>query len=169
MAGGVSRTVGTRFKELDKLDIEIIVKLLNDSRTPFRQLARELGVGESTVYMRVKKLKDMGVLKGFTACIDLNRLGFVQQAYIEIKVTPQYLRSFVEELIVNPNVLEIHEISGEYPLLVRVAAMSSDELTSTIDKIALIKGVTEINVKYVFKTLESEGLRKTLASPEHSR
>lgn len=151
------------YKNVDELDLKIIARLVSDSRISFRQLARELGVSESTIYMRVRGLRDRGILKGFTAYVDLNRLGLVQQVYIEIKVNPQYIRNVVEELVNYPNVLEVYEVSGEYPLLVRVASVSNEELTSTVDRIALIKGVTEMNVKYVFKTLASEGVRKIFA------
>ncbi|MEM2075416.1 MAG: Lrp/AsnC family transcriptional regulator [Zestosphaera sp.] len=161
MPGGVGETVETGIHtNVDELDVKIIARLVNDSRIPFRQLARELGVSESTIYMRVRRLKERGILKGFTACLDLNRLGLVQQVYIEVKASPQHIRNVVEELVSYPNVLEVYEVSGEYPLLIKVASTSSEELTSTVDRIALIKGVTEMDVKYVFKTLESEGVRK---------
>lgn len=161
MLGGAGKTAGARpYENVDELDLKIIAKLVSDSRIPFRQLARELGVSESTIYVRVRRLRDKGVLKGFTACVDLNRLGLVQQVYIEVKVNPQYIRNVVEELVNYPNVLEVYEVSGEYPLLIRVASTGNEELTSTVDRIALIKGVMEMNVKYVFKTLASEGIKK---------
>ncbi|MGC8975333.1 MAG: Lrp/AsnC family transcriptional regulator, partial [Thermoprotei archaeon] len=68
--------------EIDKLDVKILAKLLEDSRIPFRQLARDLGVSESTIYLRVKRLRSSKVLKGYTADVDLNKLGFLQQAYV---------------------------------------------------------------------------------------
>ncbi|MEO3993391.1 MAG: Lrp/AsnC family transcriptional regulator [Desulfurococcaceae archaeon TW002] len=146
--------------EIDKLDIKILAKLLEDSRTPFKQLARNLNVSESTIYIRVKKLRNSKILKSYTIDVDLNKLGFIQQVYVEIKATPQYLKNIIEELREKPNILEIYEVSGEYPLLIKVVATNNEELSSTIDEIAMIKGVTEMRVKYVFKTLESKNVSK---------
>ncbi|MEM1687535.1 MAG: Lrp/AsnC family transcriptional regulator, partial [Zestosphaera sp.] len=121
--------------EIDKLDIKILAKLLEDSRTPFRQLARNLNVSESTIYLRVKKLKNSKILKNYTIDIDLNKLGFLQQVYVEVKVAPQYMKNIIEELRGKPNVLEIYEVSGEYPLLIKVVATNNEELSSVIDEI----------------------------------
>ncbi|MEM0025497.1 MAG: Lrp/AsnC family transcriptional regulator [Zestosphaera sp.] len=149
--------------EIDKLDIKILAKLLEDSRTPFRQLARNLNVSESTIYLRVKKLKNSKILKNYTIDIDLNKLGFLQQVYVEVKVAPQYMKNIIEELRGKPNVLEIYEVSGEYPLLIKVVATNNEELSSVIDEIAMIKGVTEMKVRYVFKTLESKNVSKAFS------
>ncbi|MEM4829278.1 MAG: Lrp/AsnC family transcriptional regulator [Zestosphaera sp.] len=149
--------------EIDKLDIKILAKLLEDSRTPFRQLARNLNVSESTIYLRVKKLKNNKILKNYTIDIDLNKLGFLQQVYVEVKVAPQYMKNIIEELRGKPNVLEIYEVSGEYPLLIKVVATNNEELSSVIDEIAMIKGVTEMKVRYVFKTLESKNVSKAFS------
>ncbi|MFN3268569.1 MAG: Lrp/AsnC family transcriptional regulator [Zestosphaera sp.] len=149
--------------EIDKLDIKILAKLLEDSRTPFRQLARDLNVSESTIYIRVKKLRNSKILRSYTIDVDLNKLGFIQQVYVEIKATPQYVKNIIEELREKPNILEIYEVSGEYPLLIKVVATNNEELSSTIDEIAIIKGVTEMRVKYVFKTLESRSVSKAFS------
>lgn len=149
--------------EIDKLDIKILAKLLEDSRIPFRQLARDLNVSESTIYLRVKKLRSSKILKSYTVDIDLNKLGFLQQVYVEVKAAPQYVKNIVEELRGKPNVLEIYEVSGEYPLLIKVVATSNDELSSVIDEIAMIKGITEMKVKYIFKTLESKNVGKAFS------
>ncbi len=149
--------------EIDKLDVKILAKLLEDSRIPFRQLARDLGVSESTIYLRVKRLRSSKVLKGYTADVDLNKLGFLQQAYVEVKVTPQYVRNVVEELREKTNVIEVYEVSGEYQLLAKIIATNNEELSSSIDEIAMIKGVTEMRVKYVFKTLESKNISKVFS------
>lgn len=149
--------------EIDKLDVKILAKLLEDSRIPFRQLARDLSVSESTIYLRVKKLRSSKVLRGYTADVDLNKLGFLQQVYVEIKVTPQYMKNVVEELRGKTNVLEVYEVSGEYPLLAKIVATNNEELSSSIDEIAMIKGVTEMKVKYVFRTLESKNISKVFS------
>ncbi|MCJ7731238.1 AsnC family transcriptional regulator, partial [Candidatus Bathyarchaeota archaeon] len=55
---------------LDDVDVKIINILKKDSRTPFTEIASTLGVSDSTIHVRLKKLKDDGILRGYT--LDLN-------------------------------------------------------------------------------------------------
>ena len=54
-------------QELDEVDRGILRRLQEDARVAFREIADELGVSESTVFVRVKKLQERGVIRGFSA------------------------------------------------------------------------------------------------------
>jgi Transcriptional regulators len=71
---------------VDAMDLNLIRILEEDSRTPWSRIARRLGVSETTVYLRVKKLTEMGVLEGFTVKINLAKLGLTSTTYILLKV-----------------------------------------------------------------------------------
>lgn len=145
---------------MDLLDLKILLKLSENSRKSFAQIARELGVGESTVYLRVKKLFDQGVLKGFTVDVDYNMLGFGAEVFIELKPIPRSVKYVVNELIKIPNVLELYEVSGNYSLLVKVIARNNEELSAVIDKISSLGDILDLNVRYVFKSYIKKGISK---------
>jgi len=51
--------------ELDEMDRGILKRLQDDARIAFRIIAEELGLSESTVFVRVKKLQEKGIIKRF--------------------------------------------------------------------------------------------------------
>ena len=141
---------------LDSTDMRILYILVRDARTPFRQIAKELGIGESTVYVRIRKLLDMGILKGFTAIVDLDKLGYGVMAFIEVKVKPQVLGGITGRITGVKGVVEVYEVSGEYPLIAKVVASSNAELSRIIDDIGRIEGVDSLNVRYVLRKISYE-------------
>ncbi|OYT50613.1 MAG: transcriptional regulator [Desulfurococcales archaeon ex4484_204] len=141
---------------LDSTDMRILYILVRDARTPFRQIAKELGIGESTVYVRIRKLLDMGILKGFTAIVDLDKLGYGVMAFIEVKVKPQVLGGITGRITGVKGVVEVYEVSGEYPLIAKVVASNNAELSRIIDDIGRIEGVDSLNVRYVLRKISYE-------------
>ncbi len=144
---------------LDRTDLKILSVLLRNSRTPYSQMARMLNLGESTIYTRVKRLMDEGVLLGFTVDIDLSKLGLVTQAFVEIKPDFRRVNELVRQLEKLPWVVEVYKVSGDYPILARVVARSNEELSAEIDAIYGLGYVRELSVKYVIKAVvrRSEG------------
>ena len=70
--------------ELDKTDMKILKNLMLNSRLSSRQLALNLGMSTVTVLSRIKKLEKEKIIKGYTAIIDHEKLGYGLTAIIEI-------------------------------------------------------------------------------------
>ena len=143
--------------DIDDIDLEILSLLVKNSRMPFSQIAKKLGLGESTVYTRVKKLSRIGVLKGFTADIDLSKVGLLTEAIIEIKPQPGSMRVILDSLIRRKNVIEVDEISGDFPIHVRIVARDNRELCKRIDELYSISGVMDMRVNYVLRKVSAKG------------
>ena len=142
---------------IDEIDLRILSKLVQDSRIPFSRLARELGVSESTVYLRIKRLRELGILKSFSAIVDLSRLGYEVEAFIKIKVGNQWSPLEVAEALEKiSGVMEVYEVSGDFPILIKVLARNNNELSNIIDSIMKVKGVTDIDVMYVIRKVAAE-------------
>ena len=61
--------------ELDGTDRKILAELQRDGRRSFKKIGEDAGVSEATVFVRVRKLKERGVLKGFRAVVDPKVVG----------------------------------------------------------------------------------------------
>ena len=147
--------MGVRY--IDEVDLKILSKLVQDSRIPFSRLARELGVSESTIYLRIKRLRELGVLKSFSAIVDLSRLGYEVEAFIKVKIGNQRSPMDVAEVLEKiSGIMEIYEVSGEYPILVKVVARDNLELSGIIDSVMKVRGVTDIDVMYVIRRIATE-------------
>ncbi|MGD9397253.1 MAG: Lrp/AsnC family transcriptional regulator, partial [Candidatus Thorarchaeota archaeon] len=68
--------------DIDLIDIDILSKLQMDGRASFNTLADELGLSVATVSKRVKKLEDAGVIRGFSAVVVCEKLGFKENLWV---------------------------------------------------------------------------------------
>ena len=71
---------------VDELDLRIISLLQKNARLSFREIARELDVAVGTVYNRIKKLEEEGVIRGYAPVLDYEKLGFGLTALIGIRL-----------------------------------------------------------------------------------
>ena len=74
---------------IDEVDRKILNRLLDNSRVSYRKIAEEIGVSEATVFLRVKKLLEKGVIKRFTVELSPERIGKGLTAFVLIKAEPQ--------------------------------------------------------------------------------
>ena len=129
--------------ELDYINKEILKLLSKDARTPFSELAKQLNISNSLVHQRIKKMQDIGIIKGYSINLDLKKMGNESFTFTGI-VTKEahYVDSIVEELRNIPAVLECHLVSGKYALLLKITAKNNDDLRVILhEQIHAIKGV----------------------------
>ncbi len=143
-------------RPLDDVDLRILRMLQEDARTPFSRVAKEVGVSEATVHMRVKKLKELGVLRGFQALVDPSSVGKGLTAITLIKADPMKYAEILERLKSIPDVYEVYDVTGEYDAVVKLRSGSREELASLIDDIGKIPGVSATLTMIVLKTVKEE-------------
>jgi DNA-binding Lrp family transcriptional regulator len=139
-------------KRVDYVDRVILVELVRNSRTSLRSIASKLNLGISTVYMRVRKLLATGIIEGFTVDLDLGKLGLGTQALIEVKPRPQSLSRVIEDLLKHVEVIDLYEVSGDYPIVAKVVATDDLALARAIERISSHSDIVDIRVRYVFQT-----------------
>jgi len=142
---------------LDEKDLRILEMLERDARTPWRRIARELGVSEATVYLRMRKLVESGVVKGYTVRVDPASLGLRAQLFLLVRAEArgvEALRSLLREA---RYVAEAYEVSGNYHFLVRVLAPSIEEASKAVEEIMGVEGVVEVATFTVLRTVKEPG------------
>jgi len=143
-------------RPLDEVDLKILRILQEDARTPFSRVAKEVGVSEATIHMRVKKLREMGVLKGFQALVNPSSVGKELTAITLIKADPTRYGEILERLKEVPDVYEIYDVTGEYDAVLKLRLGSREELASLIDSIGKIPGVLATLTMIVLKAVKEE-------------
>ena len=128
---------------LDKLDREILRKLLEDSRKSYQEIARELIVSGGTIHVRTGKMKEAGVIKGSQLVIDYQRLGLEVTAFVGINLASAGdYQVVLPKLQKFPEVTEVHYTPGEYSLFVKIVTSNTRELhLFLIEKLQSIKEV----------------------------
>jgi Lrp/AsnC family transcriptional regulator for asnA, asnC and gidA len=141
-------------KKLDKKNIELLKLLQKDGRASYTALAKEIGISETAIYMRMKKLMNEGYIKKFQAILDSNKLGLNLIAFIGIKASPSKYDDVLKELVKMPEICELYDITGEYYCLAKVRSINQEELAKILDKIGHIDGVISSDTKIVLRTIK---------------
>lgn len=118
--------------ELNELDLKIIKMLERDARASFRELAKKLGVSEGTVHNRVRRLQQVGVIKGYSARVDPTKLGFDLTAVIGLRVVGGHLVEVEKELSRLKEVCCVYDVTGDYDAIVVARFKSRAELNRFI-------------------------------------
>lgn len=128
---------------LDELDKKILRKLQEDATVSYKDLAAEIGAPESTIYDRTKRLKEREIIKGVVPLLDSEKLGISTTAYICVSIDKiSEIRKIAKQIAKFDEVLEVHEISGEWDILVKVKVKTNKELRDLeVEKIGTIKGI----------------------------
>ncbi|MGC8936048.1 MAG: Lrp/AsnC family transcriptional regulator [Candidatus Methanomethylicaceae archaeon] len=146
--------------DLDELDRMILNQLQANARTPFSKIAKEAGVSEATVFLRVRRLQQMGVIKAFRAIVSPPHVGRSLSAFILVKADP---RKYAEVLKVVKNlneVTEAYDVTGPYYLILRVDVADKESLAKVIDLIGSVDGVSSTETAIVLKEVkENIGLK----------
>lgn len=140
--------------EIDKLDREILRRLQADSRRPFLEIARELGVAGGTIHARVNRLRAEGVIRGTRIDLDYEKLGYAVSAFIGVKlVKARDCREVQSRLQAIPEVVEAHYTTGAYSLFVKVVVRSMAELHALL--FDHLQAIEEIQSTETFVILDS--------------
>ncbi|BCU68984.1 Lrp/AsnC family transcriptional regulator [Stygiolobus caldivivus] len=139
---------------LDDIDKKIIKILQEDARTPFSKVAKMLNLSESTIHMRIKRLKENGVIKGFYVDIDPEAIGYNVVAFVLIKADPKKYESVLNRISQFNEVLEIYDVTGEYYAMLKVRVKSREELAKVLDQIGNMEGVTSTYTMFVLRTIK---------------
>jgi Lrp/AsnC family transcriptional regulator, regulator for asnA, asnC and gidA len=136
---------------LDPIDEKIISILKINSRQPFVEIAKEIGLSESAVRRRVKNLIDTKIIKRFTVELDnKNRTS----AITLISVTSTSDTSTVSTALMSLNGVEvIYEITGQYDIAAIISSSSVAEINRCIDDVRRIEGVSDTNTVIVLRTM----------------
>ena len=135
-------------------DFELIKLLMKNSRTPYVKLGELLGVSETAIRKRVRKLEEEGVIKRYTIEVDPKKLGFKVNALIGLDTVPERFIAVIEELKAMEEVLGLYSASGDHMILLECWFKDSDELARFVKRLESIHGVSRICPAIILEKLK---------------
>jgi len=137
---------------IDEKDMKILKILQNNARTPFLEIAREVGISGATVHDRVRSLTKQGVITGYTTNIDYTKLGYGVTAVVNVTLEHPSLdlKKLKEELLSIPEITEARNLTGDTDLLLTIKTKSIDDLKNLLTtKIQNLPGVRRLSSSIV--------------------
>jgi len=131
-----------KFK-LDETDHQILDMLIENTRTPFTDIAKNLNISAGTVHVRVKKMEEAGIIIGSSLTLDYKKLGYSFIAYVGIFLQKTSQTQFVLERINEiPFVTVAHVTTGKFNIFCKIRAKDTTHAKEIIYQIDDIEGVT---------------------------
>ena len=144
-------------KLVDDLDKQILEEYQKDATMTYRTLAKIIGIPASTVFARIKQMKESGVIKGIIPLINPIALGKTTTAWVKISLQIDTdCCDFADEIAKNPKVMEVHEIAGEWDILIKVKVENNLMLHDFTKEISHIPGIKNMYSIIAFKTVKDD-------------
>ncbi|WP_082129544.1 Lrp/AsnC family transcriptional regulator [Mycobacterium haemophilum] len=121
--------------DLDEVDRRILSLLHGDARMTNNALAEAVGIAPSTCHGRVRRLVDLGVIRGFYTDIDPVAVGLPLQAMISVNLQSNArgkIRSFIQQIRRRRHVMDVYFLAGADDFILHVAARDTDDLRAFV-------------------------------------
>lgn len=129
--------------KLDEIDHQILDMLIENTRTPFTDIAKKLLISAGTVHVRVKKMEEAGIIQGSSLTLDYVKLGYSFIAYVGIFLEKTHQTKFVlERLNQIPYVTVAHITTGKFNIFCKIRAKDTNHAKNIIFKIDDIDGIS---------------------------
>lgn len=147
--------------EIDSTDLKILSELIEDASAPYTEIAKKIGVSGGTIHVRMKKMEELGIVKGSHLEINYALLGYDITAFLGIYLDKsEFYDAAVQDLKKIPEVVSVHYTTGNYSMFVKIICRDTQHLREVLhDKIQKVSGIqrTETSI-----SLE-ESVNRTLA------
>lgn len=138
--------------ELDTVDVGILSRLQEDARIPFTKIAKELGISDATVHLRVRKLENQNLIEKYTIVINEAKLQPIT-TYVLIRVSPGSVEPVCRELSQIDEIYEVSEIHERYDILAKIRGRNLSQVRNMlIQRIRSIPNIVGSEAYTVYKT-----------------
>ena len=146
------------FEPLDRIDKRILAALQADCRQPVAELADKAGLSASACHRRVKLLEERGVIAGYGARLNGERLGYAMDFFVEITLDRQSddaLEKFEAAVRRVPEILECHLMTGQFDYLLRIGVTdNSDYERIHRDRLSRLPGTARIQSSLALRAVK---------------
>jgi DNA-binding Lrp family transcriptional regulator len=166
--------------KLDDKDFAILLLIQENSKLTAKQIAKKTNTPITTVFAKIKRLEEIGIIKQYRAILAPEKLNYTTAAFILAAVsygnkadgTLITQKEVAQEIAHLTEVQEVHIITGDWDLLIKVRAESVNAIGNfVIDKLRRINGLQKTLTCMVFETIKETTIlrvnkKKTFEKPQ---
>ena len=141
---------------MDELDRKILALLQRNARLSYREIARELRVAVGTVYNRVKRMEEAGVIRGYAPVLDYEKLGFGLTAIIGVKAQGRRIVEIEREIARSDRVMMVYDTTGEYDIFVVAKFRDRGDMNSFVKWVLSLEGVEKTNTSVAMQVVKED-------------
>ncbi|MDA4103780.1 AsnC family transcriptional regulator [Mycolicibacterium monacense DSM 44395] len=121
--------------DIDEVDRRILAALHADARISNSALAESIGIAPSTCHGRVRRLQELGVIRGFYTDINPSAMGLSLQAMISVTLQSNArgkIRNFIQHIRSKQQVMDVYFLAGADDFILHVAARDTEDLRAFV-------------------------------------
>ena len=146
--------------ELDRHDVALLTELQRDARQTVQQLATAAGLSSTPCWKRVKEMEASGIIRGYTALVDREKVGLALCVLAEVNLTRHNeddVRRFELAVADCPQIVSCYSTTGQADYVIKVLVPDIKSYESFLHETAFkLPGVTHVRSSVVLKEVKSE-------------
>ena len=154
--------------QLDRHDVLLLSELQRDSRQTVQQLASAAGLSSTPCWKRVKEMEGAGIITGYTALVDREKVGLSLAVLAEVNLTRHNeddVRRFEEAVAASPQIVSCYATTGQADYVMKVLAPDIKSYERFLHETAFkLPGVTHVRSSVVLKEVKAD-TRLPIAAP----
>lgn len=136
--------------DLDEKDFRILLSLQQDARAPLKELARSAEVSIPTARSRLKRLKQMGIIRRFAVAVDFAKVSGSVDAFVTIKARPSDIVTLAHSLEDAVEVRDLYITTGEHDLIARISLPDMRALEDfVLKRLGSLPGIDSYNSSFI--------------------
>ena len=156
---------------IDDIDLRILDMLQRNGKLSQAKIAGAVGLTTPSVNERIKKMERHGMIKGFVALLDHEKMGLPLTAYIDVALEhPRFEKSFVDDLERLLAVQECHYLAGDFAYRLKVKASNPGSLADFIQhRLLAIRGVARTRTCLSLASKKESTLLPLVNEPDNEK
>ena len=146
---------------LDATDRTILAALLEDARISQRGLAKRVGVAQGTITNRLRRLEEMGVIKGYTVLLDAESIGWTMTVITGLRIQKGTMIDVQQRIAADPRVFAVYDVTGDYDSMVLARVQDRKDLDDLTKTVFTMEGVQRSITQVVLNTVKEDGRVRT--------
>jgi DNA-binding Lrp family transcriptional regulator len=154
--------------DLDETDRNLLSLLNTDARQSQRQLARKLGVAQGTVTNRIKRLEEEGVISGYSAVLNPEKIGWTMTIMAGLRIAKGRMIDVQQKIAADPRVFAVYDVTGDWDSMVLARVKDREDLDNLTKTVFTLDGVARSFTHVVLNTVKEDPLPQPAQSSESS-
>jgi Lrp/AsnC family transcriptional regulator len=153
--------------ELDRIDARILTALQVDANQAIAELAESVGLSANACWRRIKRLEELGIIRGRVALLDPQKLDLGVTVFVAIRTNEHndaWLQKFNDAVEQIPEVVELYRMSGDVDYLMKIVVASIAHYDQVYKRLIKLVKLTDVSSSFAM-----EQMKYTTAFPVTAR